>query len=90
MFLRACLLALALGALAACASSSENREWMKVNQKYSGEEFRRDVATCSKAGKLDDTCMRARGWVDVSSQKVDKAPESTKPQYAPPSTPISR
>ena len=85
MFLRACLLALALGAVSACASSpSDKREWMKVNEKYTGDEFRRDVATCSKSGVLDDACMRARGWVDVSSQKIEKAPESTKPTYAPP------
>jgi hypothetical protein len=86
MFLRACLLMLALGALAACASSTENREWMKVDQKYTGEEFRRDVAACSKSGKLDDTCMRARGWVDVSSNKVEKPVESSKPVYVPSTT----
>jgi hypothetical protein len=83
MFLRSCLLALALGALAACASSTENREWMKVDQKYSGQEFRRDVADCSRAGKLDDSCMRARGWVDMSSQKIEKPVESSKPVYVP-------
>ena len=84
MFLRTCLLALSIGALAACASSSEDREWMKINEKYTGEDFRRDVAACSKAGKLDDGCMRARGWVDVANQKIEKAPESTKPSYTPP------
>jgi hypothetical protein len=84
MLLRSCLLALTLGALAACSSSSDNREWMKVDQKYSGAEFRRDVADCSsKMGKLDDACMRARGWVDMSNQKVDKPIESSKPVYLP-------
>jgi len=66
MFLRTGLLAFAIGALVACGSATDDREWMKVNEKYSGEDFRRDVKACSTSGKLDDTCMRGRGWVAVS------------------------
>jgi hypothetical protein len=60
--------------LAACASS-DDREWMKLNERYSVEDFRRDHAACSKGGTLDDTCMRSRGWVDVRSNASEKAPE---------------
>jgi hypothetical protein len=78
MFARIFLTASVL-ALAACASD-DNREWMKVNQAYTVPEFRRDHAECSKSGKLDEACMRERGWVDVSARKgPDKAPPSDRP-----------
>jgi hypothetical protein len=57
-------------ALAACASTE--REWMKVGERYTTEDFRRDHAACSKGSKLDEVCMRNRGWVDVSPGKVEK------------------
>jgi hypothetical protein len=60
------------GSIAGCAES--NREWMKVNDRYTVEEFRRDHADCSKGGRLDDGCMRSRGWVDVSP-KGEKPPD---------------
>jgi hypothetical protein len=50
--------------LAGCAS--DERQWLKVNEKYTTEEFRRDYAACIKGGKLDDACMRAKGWVAVN------------------------
>ena len=72
MLSRTCLLGVAaVGFLAAC-TSSDDREWMKVNERYSVDEFRRDHAACSKSGKLDDACMRSRGWVDVRSGGTDK------------------
>jgi hypothetical protein len=52
--------------LAAAGCATDTREWMKVSEKYTTEEFRRDHAACSKSGKLDDSCMRARGWVAVN------------------------
>jgi hypothetical protein len=61
------------GLLTGCASS-DDREWMKVNERYTVEDFRRDHTACSKGGKLDEACMRSRGWVDVSSRK-EKPPE---------------
>lgn len=66
------LVLFAAGALGACATVDE-RDWMKVNEQYTVAEFRRDHAACTKNGKLDDACMRSRGWVDVSRQ-VDKPP----------------
>jgi hypothetical protein len=51
-------------ALGGCAS--EEKEWMKLDQKYTVAEFRRDYAACSPGGNLDESCMRKRGWVAVS------------------------
>jgi hypothetical protein len=81
--MRARMLLLGLGAaglLAACASS-DDREWLKLNERYSVDDFRRDHAACSKNGKLDDACMRSRGWVDVRSGGAEKAPELKRRTY---------
>jgi hypothetical protein len=59
-------------ALAVSGCSSGDKEWMKVGQTYTVEEFRRDHAACTKAGRLDETCMRDRGWIDVSPKGADK------------------
>lgn len=70
-------------ALAACRAADE-RQWMKVNENYTLEDFRRDHATCSKGGRLDEACMRSRGWVAVNPSKPDKPTEPpTSPRYAP-------
>ena len=67
-------LTLAAG-LAACGGLDE-RQWMKVDQKYTTEEFQRDYRDCSKSGKLDDECMKSRGWVTVTPPKAEpKAPD---------------
>jgi hypothetical protein len=59
--------------LGACAS--DEKEWMKVDSKYTVAEFRRDYAACSKGGKLDENCMQSKGWVAVSQgASVGKAP----------------
>lgn len=62
--------------LAGCAG--ETREWMKVGQSYTVQEFRRDHAECTRNDKLDEVCMRSRGWVDVNpkAEKAEKAPET--------------
>ena len=75
------LLAAAL-AVAGCVSAADV-EWMKVNQKYTVAEFRRDYAECDKSGKLD-ACMQSRGWVSVTAPNVPKptTPEMRKP-FAP-------
>ena len=52
--------------LAGAGCSSDERQWLKLSEKYTTEEFRRDHAVCSKGGKLDDACMRGRGWVAVN------------------------
>ena len=58
-------------ALAGCGAS-DNREWMKVDEKYTTEDFRRDYRECSKSGKLDDECLRRRGWVSVTAGQEEK------------------
>ncbi len=48
------LIGLGLAASVAGCASLDEREWMKVDQKYTAEEFRRDYRECSKGGTLDD------------------------------------
>ena len=55
-----------LALAAAGCSSYDDRQWLKVDQKYTTDEFRRDHTACMKNGKLDDNCMRSRGWVAVN------------------------
>jgi hypothetical protein len=66
---------LALGALAAGGCAIDDRQWLKLNERYTTEEFRRDHAACTKGGKLDDVCMRARGWVAVNPGKTVETPK---------------
>jgi hypothetical protein len=71
----ACLLAAAFG-----GCSHSDRQWMKVNQSYTTAEFQRDYASCSKGGTLDETCLRAKGWVDVKPSRGDRAADTPPPQ----------
>jgi len=65
-----------LVALASCAcGSSDTREWMKLNQTYTTAEFQRDLKECTIKGKLDDECMKARGWVAVTPPKAEQKKE---------------
>jgi hypothetical protein len=61
--------------LAAAGCASDERQWMKLSEKYTTEEFRRDHAACTKSGKLDDTCMRSRGWVAVNPSGKPETPK---------------
>jgi hypothetical protein len=70
------LLALAVASLLAGCGKGDERQWMKVNERYTAEEFKRDYKECSKGGQLDDGCMRDRGWVTVTSSKVEPKPFS--------------
>jgi hypothetical protein len=76
------LVAVVIGvALAGCAGA--DREWLKPDQAYTAEEFRRDHAACSPGGKLDEACIKSRGWVSVNPPKSDKTtptPQPTRPQ----------
>jgi hypothetical protein len=65
-------------ALGACAS--QEKEWMKVDEKYTVAEFRRDYAACSKGTSVNEDCMRSKGWVAVSpGGKVEKTVEPQRP-----------
>jgi len=59
-------------AVVAAGCGTDQREWMKVDQKYTTEEFRRDYDQCSVKGILDEDCMKARGWVTVSPPKSEQ------------------
>ena len=64
--------------LAGCAAE---KQWMKVGEPYTTEEFRRDYAECSKTkdGQLDDECMRSLGWVDMKPSKGDRTSDKPPP-----------
>jgi hypothetical protein len=81
------LTALGVVALVTGCDSSGGREWMKLNEKYTTEDFRRDYADCSKSGKVDESCMRSRGWVAVNTAKGEKPAE---PQRLNPVVPRAR
>lgn len=55
--------------------ASDDRQWMKVGEKYTTAEFRRDYAECSRSGKLDEACLRSRGWVGVKAGKPEEKPQ---------------
>ena len=76
------LTAVALLAAAGCAS--DERQWLKLNQKYTTAEFQRDHAACSKSGKLDDACMRERGWVAVNASGKGETRDPRAEQLGPP------
>ena len=60
----------AVVSLAGCAT--ETKDWMKLNEKYTTEDFRRDLKTCTKNDQVDDACMQNLGWVSVSKGRDDK------------------
>jgi hypothetical protein len=63
---------LLLAALAMCACGTDTREWMKLDQTYTTAEFRRDLQECTINAKLDDDCMKSRGWVAVTPPKLEQ------------------
>jgi hypothetical protein len=66
---------LTCAALLAAGCATDDRQWMKLSDKYTTGDFRRDHADCSKSGKLDDGCMRGRGWVAVSPAGKSETPK---------------
>ena len=69
-------------ALAMAACGTDTREWMKLDQTYTTAEFRRDLQQCTVKGKLDDDCMKARGWVAVTPPKAEQKKEDPLSQPA--------
>lgn len=61
--------------------ATDEREWMKLDQKYTTAEFRRDLSECTTKGKLDEECMKGRGWVAVAPPKAE--PKKEDPLAAP-------
>jgi hypothetical protein len=62
--------------LVAWGCASDDRQWMKVGEKYTTAEFRRDYTECSRRGTLDEACLRGRGWVDVKAGKPEEKPQA--------------
>ena len=60
----------AVASLAGCGTE-DDRQWMKINERYTAADFRRDLTACTKNGTLNDDCMRAHGWVALTP-KVEK------------------
>ena len=69
-------------ALAMAACGTDTREWMKLDQTYTTAEFRRDLQQCTVKVKLDDDCMKARGWVAVTPPKAEQKKEDPLSQPA--------
>ena len=72
------LVALSSLGLVGCGAH-DSREWLKVDGRYTKEEFQRDYKECTRKGDLDDGCMRQRGWVSVNPSTTDAVPREMDP-----------
>ena len=70
-------------ALTACGQT-DDRQWMKINERYTTEQFRRDYTECSAKAELDDACMKNRGWVEVTRSKSDRDTDPRTPEQSRP------
>ncbi len=69
------LLVLLLGSTFGCAMSDE-RLWYKPGGNYTTAEFNQDRDACTRDKKLDEECLKAKGWVTVSP---DRPPPTVSP-----------
>lgn len=53
--------------LGACAGSGTARQWYKPNVDYTSAEFEQDEKACTRDRRLDEGCLRERGWVPLST-----------------------
>ena len=79
-----CFLALLLLTWAGCSTPPEPL-WYKPAKEYTTAEFNRDRDNCTKDKKLDQACMKAKGWVQVSPDRPEpgtiKDPEKRPTPY---------
>jgi hypothetical protein len=68
-------LLLVLSVLALSGCFAETRDWMKIDQRYTKEEFQRDYRACERGREVDEPCMRERGWVPVNPAKSEAGPK---------------
>ena len=73
------LLAALLVSAFGCASSDE-RLWYKPGGNYTTAEFNQDRDACMRGRKLDDDCLKAKGWVPVSADRPTPTPSPTPPR----------
>jgi hypothetical protein len=71
--MRGLILLLALVPLLPACASPE-KQWYKPGVEYTVTDFRRDRTACEKSGKLDEECLRQRGWVPLSTDAERAAP----------------
>ena len=57
---------------ASACSVEADRQWYKPGQSYTVADFRRDETACTKDRKLDEACLRQRGWVSLSGDPSPK------------------
>ena len=69
---RPALLLVAVAIAASACSLAPDKQWLKPGQSYTVADFRRDEAACTKDRKLDEECMRQRGWVALSGDAAPK------------------
>ncbi|OGK81515.1 MAG: hypothetical protein A2X52_10425 [Candidatus Rokubacteria bacterium GWC2_70_16] len=69
-------------AAVACESVPE-KQWYKPAGAYTLADFRNDEKACTRDRKLDEECLKARGWVplsgDVAPTKAEPTPTRTRP-----------
>ena len=68
-----------LGSTFGCGTGDERR-WQKMGVEYTTAEFNRDVDACTRKKKLDDECMKARGWVPMNPDRPAPTPSPTPPR----------
>jgi hypothetical protein len=70
----AVLLAVVSMVVLACAAPRTEPQWYKPGT-YTVEEFQRDRTACTKDRLLDQACLRARGWIPLTADRIDTPPE---------------
>ena len=70
------LLVALLVSVSGCGSTDE-RLWYKPGGNYTTTEFNRDRDACTRDKKLDEECLKAKGWVTVSP---DRPPPTVPPR----------
>lgn len=62
-----------------CASGDE-RLWYKPGGNYTTAEFNQDRDACTRVKKLDEECLKAKGWVSVSPDRPAPAASPAPPR----------
>jgi hypothetical protein len=81
-------LAVIVLSLGAC-SSGPQKQWYKPGGNYTMAEFDRDEKACMKDSRLDEACMKERGWIAISADEdkgpppMQGGPPPGRPSYAP-------
>ena len=73
------LLAALLVSAFGCALSDE-RLWYKPGGNYTTAEFNQDRGACMRGHKLDDDCLKAKGWVPVNPDRPAPAASPAPPR----------